>query len=90
MKIFNILFYPILIFSLFLIKLYKWIISPFMQHTCRFYPTCSTYSYQALKSFGIIKGTKLAIKRIFKCSPLSKGGYDPIPQNIKGDSKWII
>lgn len=46
---------------------------------CRFYPTCSEYTKQAIEKYGIIKGGKLAFKRIIKCHPLNEGGYDPVP-----------
>lgn len=46
---------------------------------CRFQPTCSVYTHQALQKHGIWTGTWLAIKRIMRCHPFSKGGYDPIP-----------
>lgn len=49
--------------------------------SCRFSPSCSEYTYQAVFAYGIIKGLKLGVKRIFKCSPLSFGGYDPIPKH---------
>lgn len=69
---------------LFLIRFYQKCISPFFPRRCRFYPTCSSYAYQAIKTFGIIKGTYLGIKRILKCNPLNDGGYDPVPKkNIK-------
>ena len=45
---------------------------------CRFYPSCSQYSYDAIKKFGIIKGIFLAIKRIIRCNPFNPGGYDPV------------
>ena len=46
---------------------------------CKFYPTCSEYTKQAIEKYGAIKGTLLGIKRILKCNPFSKGGYDPVP-----------
>jgi hypothetical protein len=45
---------------------------------CRFYPTCSEYTYQAVKKYGVIKGIFLGAKRVVRCNPLSKGGYDPV------------
>jgi len=62
-----------------LIQLYKTIISPFFPSTCRFYPSCSSYSIEALKKYGFIKGFFLSIKRILKCHPFHPGGYDPVP-----------
>jgi len=63
---------------LFLIKIYQKIISPIFGKRCRFYPTCSEYSRQAIIKYGVIKGTYLSIKRILKCHPFHKGGYDPL------------
>jgi len=62
-----------------IIKVYKLLISPFFPNSCRFYPTCSEYSYDAIKKFGSIKGGWLGIKRISKCHPFHPGGYDPVP-----------
>lgn len=49
---------------------------------CRFHPTCSEYTYQAIKKFGIISGLYLGILRILRCHPWSKGGFDPVPTKI--------
>lgn len=65
---------------LLLIKLYQKYISIFLGKNCRFYPTCSAYTYEAIKKFGIIKGIFLGIKRIIKCHPFHPGGYDPVPE----------
>ncbi|MFA5070264.1 MAG: membrane protein insertion efficiency factor YidD [Patescibacteria group bacterium] len=48
---------------------------------CRFYPTCSVYTYQAIERFGPIKGIFMGLKRILRCHPLSAGGYDPVKQH---------
>ncbi len=66
----------ILLFILF----YQKVISPIKPRTCRFYPTCSKYTYQAIEKFGLMKGLYYGMKRIFRCHPFSKGGYDPIPE----------
>jgi len=62
-----------------LIKLYQWIISPWLGQKCRFTPTCSNYSIEALKKYGPIKGLWLTIKRVSKCHPWGGHGYDPVP-----------
>lgn len=64
---------------IFLIKLYQILISPLTPATCRFQPTCSQYSKEALKKHGLLKGGKLAIKRILSCHPWGRSGYDPVP-----------
>ncbi len=62
-----------------LIKLYQKTLSLFIGGECRFYPTCSTYSIQAIETYGVIKGSWLMIKRISKCQPLHPGGIDNVP-----------
>ncbi|MCX7880691.1 MAG: membrane protein insertion efficiency factor YidD [Ignavibacteria bacterium] len=62
-----------------LVRLYKLFISPLLPPSCRFYPTCSEYSIEAFKKYGSLKGAFLSIKRIVKCNPLHRGGYDPVP-----------
>ncbi len=64
-----------------IIKIYKKTISPILSYfgiKCKYYPTCSEYTMQAIEKYGIIKGCFLGIKRILKCNPFSKGGYDPL------------
>lgn len=66
-------------FLIFIIKLYRRYISPLKgQGSCRFYPTCSQYSLEAVEKYGAIKGSYLSVKRISKCHPFHKGGYDPL------------
>ncbi|HRI23589.1 MAG TPA: membrane protein insertion efficiency factor YidD [Ferruginibacter sp.] len=62
-----------------LIKLYQWIISPWLGQKCRYTPTCSHYSIEALKKYGPIKGMWLTIKRVSRCHPWGGHGYDPVP-----------
>lgn len=64
-----------------LIKFYKKRISPiieFMGIHCKFYPSCSEYMLQAIEKYGCVKGVFLGIKRLLKCHPFAKGGYDPL------------
>lgn len=61
------------------IKFYQLVISPFMGRNCRFYPTCSEYTVDAITEHGVINGLTLSIKRIGKCHPWHDGGYDPVP-----------
>ncbi len=63
---------------LFLIKIYQKI-SKYTPAVCRFTPTCSEYTRQAIEKYGVIKGGWLGVKRICKCHPLHEGGYDPVP-----------
>ena len=64
---------------IFLIKIYQWIISPWLGPKCRYTPTCSHYAVESLKKHGIFKGMWLAIKRISRCHPWGGSGYDPVP-----------
>lgn len=65
---------------LFMIKSYQLTMSPrFSNGACRYTPTCSQYAVEALEEHGIIKGSLLAIRRIARCNPFFKGGYDPVP-----------
>ncbi len=74
-KFLTILSYPFI----FLIKIYQYIISPLLGPKCRFTPTCSNYSIQALKKYGLLKGFWLSVKRISRCHPWGGSGYDPVP-----------
>ena len=62
-----------------LIKLYQTLISPLTPNTCRFQPTCSHYAKEAIMVHGARKGSVMALKRLFKCQPRRKSGYDPVP-----------
>ncbi len=63
---------------IFIIDQYQKHISHLLGNNCRFYPSCSEYTKQALEKYGCIKGLGLGIKRIIRCNPFSKGGYDPL------------
>ena len=62
-----------------LIRFYQWVISPALGPKCRFTPTCSQYTAEALKKHGVIKGLALSIKRVSRCRPGGGHGYDPVP-----------
>ena len=62
-----------------LVRFYQAAISPLKPRSCRFYPTCSAYMLEALQKYGPLQGSLLGIKRILKCHPFHKGGYDPLP-----------
>jgi len=62
-----------------LIKVYQSTISEVTPSSCRFAPTCSHYSYEAIQRYGVVKGGLLTVKRLARCHPLSSGGYDPVP-----------
>ena len=70
-----------------LIKGYKFLISPLLGHSCRYLPTCSEYSIEALKTFGFFKGSYLSLKRILSCHPIKflggGEGFDPVNKNSK-------
>jgi putative membrane protein insertion efficiency factor len=66
-------------FFILLVKIYQKLISPFFISSCRFTPTCSEYTIDALKKYNIFYALLLVIKRIFKCHPWNRGGHDPLP-----------
>lgn len=61
-----------------LIRGYQLVISPYLPGSCRFYPTCSHYTLQAVNKYGVRKGLILGLKRIGRCHPFNPGGYDPV------------
>ena len=69
------------------IKSYKFLISPFLGQSCRYLPTCSEYSIEALKEFGLIKGIFISLKRILSCHPIKflggNSGFDPVKKEMK-------
>ena len=78
------------IFTIILIKLislYKLVISPLLGNSCRYFPTCSEYSIEALKTFGFFKGLIISIKRILSCHPIKflggSQGFDPVNKKVK-------
>ncbi len=77
----------ITIFLIKLIKGYKFLISPLLGNSCRYLPTCSDYSIEALKTYGLFKGSWLSIKRLLSCHPIKVlgggEGFDPVKKNMK-------
>ena len=66
-----------------IIQAYKYLISPLLINSCRYFPSCSDYCIEALKTYGFFKGGYLGIKRIFSCHPFNKGGIDPVKKETK-------
>ncbi|MBR6439258.1 MAG: membrane protein insertion efficiency factor YidD [Bacteroidales bacterium] len=66
-------------FLILLIKIYQYTLSPFIGRNCRYTPTCSNYSIEAIRKYGAIKGGWLTIKRVASCNPWGGSGYDPVP-----------
>ena len=74
------------IFTLILIKLikaYKFLISPLLGNSCRYLPTCSEYTIEALETYGFLKGIFLSSKRILSCHPWGNSGFDPVKKEMK-------
>ena len=63
-----------------LIRFYQRALSPHLPAACRYQPTCSQYALTAIERFGALRGGLLGLKRILRCHPFSKGGYDPVPE----------
>jgi uncharacterized protein len=70
-----------------IIQCYKTLISPVLGNNCRFYPSCSTYSMEALTVHGVLKGSYLTVRRLLKCHPFHEGGIDPVPQKFGNNKK---
>jgi len=62
-----------------IVSFYRRNVSPLSSPKCRYFPTCSAYALEALEKYGACKGGFLALRRIFRCHPFRKGGYDPVP-----------
>ena len=68
-------------FILSLLRFYKSYLSPFLGPRCRFYPTCSEYMYTAVVRYGAFRGVFMGLRRLLRCQPFCKGGYDPVPDD---------
>lgn len=73
-----------------LIYFYKKCISPLLPDVCMYYPSCSSYMLEAIRKFGVLRGIAMGARRIWRCSPWGEGGFDPVPDNPKGDMKWLF
>ncbi|HVO79482.1 MAG TPA: membrane protein insertion efficiency factor YidD [Terriglobales bacterium] len=63
---------------LYLLRGYKWAVSPMFPPACRYVPTCSEYAMEAVDRYGVVRGSLMAIWRVLRCHPFAKGGYDPV------------
>ncbi len=70
-------------FLLLLLRVYRYLLSPWLGNRCRFYPSCSHYAETALQECGIAQGLWLTLRRLLRCHPLHPGGYDPVPYKKK-------
>lgn len=75
--------------SLFLLRGYKRFISPMLGDHCRFYPSCASYTHDAILLHGVARGIYLGGRRLLKCQPFHPGGYDPVPEKFEVKIKWI-
>lgn len=62
-----------------LLRGYQYAVSPFLGQHCRFHPTCSAYAIAALQEYGVLRGVWLSVKRLLRCHPWNRGGFDPLP-----------
>src|ERR1700758_4257501 len=73
---------------LLLLRGYKWVLSPMLPPACRFVPTCSEYAMEAVERYGAVRGGGMALVRLLRCHPFARGGYDPVPQELKPDNSF--
>jgi len=69
-----------------LIRGYQYLLSPWLGNHCRFYPSCSSYALTAVERYGALRGSRLALQRLLRCHPWSKGGIDEVPERECGHS----
>lgn len=69
-----------------LIRVYRFAISPLFPRACRFEPTCSRYALDALERYGALRGSWLTLRRLARCHPFTRGGFDPVPEGIQRGS----
>ena len=73
-----------------MILFYKRFISPSLGAKCRYTPTCSIYTLDAIEKYGALRGIFMGMIRILRCNPFAKGGFDPVRENLKGSAKWPL
>jgi len=71
----------------FLVRFYRRWISPLLLPRCRFYPSCSAYSLEALETHGSVRGCWLSLRRVLRCNPFNPGGFDPVPEHLDTESR---
>jgi len=77
-------------FCILLLKIYKATLSKLLGKKCIYTPTCSVYSMEAYRRHGFFVGTIMTAERLLRCVPWHKGGFDPVPYNLKGEIKWSL
>jgi len=73
-----------------LISFYKKNVSSGLPDRCIYTPSCSSYTYQAIEKYGVLRGCFMGLKRILRCNPLAGGGFDPVKENYRGKAKWLL
>ena len=73
-----------------LLKLYKATVSKWKGKRCIYTPSCSVYSMEAYRKRGFVVGSWLTLKRLLRCAPWGKGGFDPVPMSLRGSMKWHV
>jgi putative membrane protein insertion efficiency factor len=76
--------------AIFLIRVYQWLLSPFIRQNCRFVPSCSRYAIEAIQVHGVVRGTWLALRRIGRCHPWGACGYDPVPDRRRSPGEGAV
>ena len=87
-RFYYILTCPLTLICIFLISIYRGIVRYALADSCHYIPTCSKYAFDSIKEFGAIIGGVYAIKRLFRCRPNHKAGYDFVKLNLSGNYKW--